>query len=316
MPTTLDAVVVTAMAKSKDDRYPTCSAFAGAALAALEAGTGRSYAVSLPPVPAAPPPPPAPTPATDPYAGPASYHQPELAAQVMPAAPYPPTPPSYPPPAPAVWAPGPYDSTPTAVQRQKPVTAIALIVAALLVAGGGTVAALIISKHNDTPSATVASKAVDNGPGPQVSTPTETVTTTTSVTTDTPPPTPTPNTSNPITPSVPKASASSKVKGRMEGYWNAIDGHQWNKAYAYWAPANAPAENSWISSHIRDGVQSVTADFAPASVSGSTATTDVITLTTVSTRCGTQHWTGSFTMTLLNGVWRIADSNISTQEKC
>src|SRR3954467_385050 len=44
MPEHLDDVIATAMAKSKDDRYPSCSTFAAAARSALEMGTGRSFA--------------------------------------------------------------------------------------------------------------------------------------------------------------------------------------------------------------------------------------------------------------------------------
>jgi len=121
-----------------------------------------------------------------------------------------------------------------------------------------------------------------------------------------PPPTTTPRSS----------SAPAKVKGRIEGYWNAIESHDWNKALGYWAPGHAPATGPWTRNHIRDGVESITADFTPGSVSGSTATTSINTLTTVSDRCGTQHWTGSFTLIQVNGVWKISDSKLNTAEKC
>src|SRR5205823_5230621 len=56
LPPELDAVIAAAMAKSKDERYPSCSAFAAAARSALEVGTGRTF---VPPVaPALKPPPP------------------------------------------------------------------------------------------------------------------------------------------------------------------------------------------------------------------------------------------------------------------
>src|SRR4051812_45886329 len=55
LPAGLDTVISTAMAKSKDDRYPSCSTFAAAARSAIELGTGRSaVAVPTPPAPAPP----------------------------------------------------------------------------------------------------------------------------------------------------------------------------------------------------------------------------------------------------------------------
>src|SRR3954451_4673649 len=51
LPAGLDAVIATAMAKQKDDRYPSCSTFAAAARSALELGTGRSFPAAPAPAP-------------------------------------------------------------------------------------------------------------------------------------------------------------------------------------------------------------------------------------------------------------------------
>src|SRR4051794_16841551 len=113
LPAALDPVIATALAKSKDDRFPSASSFAAAARAAIERGTVAqtpSLAVTSP-------------------RGQAPYQQPAYAPPPTP------PPPSEPP------------------RRERSMTGVALVVAALLVAGGGTAAALIITGQKDKPVA-------------------------------------------------------------------------------------------------------------------------------------------------------------------
>src|SRR3954452_10274043 len=55
LPQGLDTVIATAMAKSKDDRYPSCSTFAAAARSAIELATGPSSPAPAPWAPVTPP---------------------------------------------------------------------------------------------------------------------------------------------------------------------------------------------------------------------------------------------------------------------
>src|SRR4051812_40006231 len=103
LPESLDTVLATAMAKKKDDRYPTCSSFAAAAMAALETATGVSYAGSAThPKPAPPVEPAAPAPPVAGHAPPATplvsdaFTRPEVFPPAA-AAPPPPQGPYYPP---------------------------------------------------------------------------------------------------------------------------------------------------------------------------------------------------------------------------
>src|SRR3954452_24270893 len=122
LPSALDGVTATALAKRKEHRFPSASSFAAAARAAIERGTVAqtpSLAVTSPQAQA----PPAPT------------------APAYPTATPPPEPPEPP-------------------RRERSLTGVALVVAALLVAGGGTAAALIITGKKDKPvAATPAAEA-------------------------------------------------------------------------------------------------------------------------------------------------------------
>ncbi|MEA2475214.1 MAG: hypothetical protein QOE06_3129, partial [Thermoleophilaceae bacterium] len=146
LPAGLDQVIATAMAKSKDDRFPSCSTFAAAARSAIEIGLGRPAASPA----ATPPEAPAPTPAPAPS-------PPSFASRAY-------TSPGDPVPSQGAYYPSePYGyGVPAAAEperRQKPLTAIALVIAALLVAGGGTAAALIATSQKKQPAAAAAPAA-------------------------------------------------------------------------------------------------------------------------------------------------------------
>jgi serine/threonine-protein kinase len=323
MPESLDTVLATAMAKRKDDRYPTCSSFAAAAVAALEMATGRSYAGSItrpkpapagptdeaPRAPASAAPPPE-LPPTAPLVVSNSFTRPED----IPSA----APPQYAPPpqyvaAPAGWQPMPYDSQPTAVQRQRPVTAIALIVAALLVGGGGTAAALIVTKNKEPKQTAAAQPAAPtpdrSGSAPAV-TPRQPVETPAPVKPKphkTPAPTPTP-TPGPIGSS--GAGDAAAVEAAADGHWAAIASHDFNAAYGYFSSSTPFSRSSWIASHQRDKITSVDANWTAGPVHGNAATARVVSLQTVS-RNGCQDWSGYYDMVKEGGEWKIADSHLS-----
>ena len=264
LPESLDTVLATAMAKSKDDRYPTCSSFTAAAMAALETATGKTYVDSttrLKPSNAAPPTTPATPPATPsgpPLAGPPvmsdSFTRPEDIPAPQPAAGYSPPPPQYPqpfPPQAGAWQPGPYDSQPTAVKSHKPVTAIALIVAALLIAGGGTAAALIVAKDKKSPEQASAQPATPTADEPKPPPPeaTKTEPTTPAEEAD---PAPAPAPEPPDT-----AADKAAVEAAAEGHWEAIRSHEFGTAYDYFRASRPGSREGWIASHENDGITSV-----------------------------------------------------------
>jgi serine/threonine-protein kinase len=329
VPESLDGVLATAMAKSKDERYPTCSSFTAAAMAALETATGRSFADSStqPTPPRAGPHVPGASPMTTPIVVSDSFTRPEDFPP--PVAPPPPPvqhgygayngapPPQFPPPA-GAWAPGPYDSQPTAVKRNKPVTAIALIVAALLIAGGGTVAALIVTKNKDSnqENASAQQPAPDREP-PAESQPPETTPRET-----TPEPEPAPAEPEPeleresAPPEDPPATESggADVAAAAQAHWDAIGAGSYGEAFSYFSASNPQNRSRWISEHRKDGITSVVAEWETGEVNGDTATAIPVVLETESDRGGCQSWTGSYDMVKEGGEWKIADSHLSASD--
>jgi serine/threonine-protein kinase len=301
LPASLDTVLATAMAKRKEDRYPTCSSFWAATMAALETGTGVSYAGSATQPDHAPPTAPLVT---------GSATQPDQAPP-LPAPPYahPGVPPAYPPAPPQPgWAPGPYDSQPTSVQRHKPVTAIAVIVAALLVAGGGTAAALIITKDKDSNSQTAAQPAQPATPDSIATPPPETTPRESTPPTDevSPPP----EDPEPTPPPEPAVDDEAAVEAAAEGHWDAIDAGDYGTAFDYFSASNPQNRGRWIDSHESDQIRSAKGDWTTRSVSGNSAIADVVSLRTKS-RNGCQDWTGWYDMVKEGGEWKIADSHLS-----
>jgi serine/threonine-protein kinase len=309
LPAELDNVLATAMAKSKDDRYPSCSTFAAAARSALEVGTGRSFVSTAPAEPpterlpqsnpaafVAPPAPPAPPPAA-PVGIPAGAYT--NAGNAPPPPPYYGGDPyGYPPPA---GGPPP--------KRQKPLTAIALIIAALLLAGGGTAAALILTgQKKDKPAASASAQTADTAQNvasqPETPTAEQTTPTTTAPTRTTKP------RRKPATPSPPDNTAQAiAAEDVVKAHWQAIEDHRFSQAYRYLA--NGPGESGWVTGHQNDGIIDVQLDTSPGSVSGSSGTVQINSLVTEQD-CGVQDW-GSATveMVKVGGQWLISDMNLS-----
>ena len=298
LPAGLDNVIATAMAKAKDDRYPSCSTFAAAARSAIEIGMGRSFPAVQSAAPGTPPggfPPVEPEQVSTAPIASGAYTSPGEA--------YAPQPSHYPP------GPVPYASVaPPAEKRGKPLTAIALVIGALLLAGGGTAAALIISGQKKAP--TVAATPVAQ--------------TTRTITKETTAPAPKPKKhKQPVvtdrTPapapvqSPPPSSASEAVaaKRALDEHWRAIEHNDFPLAYQYIDPAKFPDRAGWISSHEQAGIQSVIVDTSVGTASGDTATVHVNNLVTVEA-CGTKDW-GSTTYDMIkrNGRWLVEASNLS-----
>src|SRR3954465_11641975 len=185
LPSALDGVIATALAKRKDDRFPSASSFAAPAAAAMDRG-----AVAQPPS--------------------LAVRSPQAQAPPAPTAPAYPT--GTPPPEP-----------PEPPRRERSLTGVALVVAALLVAGGGTAAVLIITGKKDKPV-----------PATPAAAKTQTITTTV----PTPePPVPAPPENRPT-----PAPHAQRALGER---WKAIENQDFASAYDYIDPSVFPDRTSW-----------------------------------------------------------------------
>jgi hypothetical protein len=234
-----------------------------------------------------------------------SFTRPEMIPPPAAAAPPPPPQMPYYPPAGQGWAPGPYDSQPTAVQKHKPVTAIALIIAALLVAGGGTAAALIATKDKDSkkPSSTqpVPPPSTQAVKPPPESTPKETT-----------PKTPTPPAVDPpVTP--PKGNSGDDAVAAQQvaqDHWDKIGALDFDGAYDdFWSGFNY-GRQKWIADEEGEAIESVEADFGEATVTGDRAQVPINSLIT-NDRHGCKSWSGYLRMINEGGDWKIEKSKIS-----
>jgi hypothetical protein len=295
LPQALDQVIATAMAKKKENRYPSCSAMAGALRTALEVGTGRS----LPTVPLADAGQSDETIAPG-LLGSGSFTRPEQEAPVYPpAAPYPAqpiagyAPPTMPPPPPM--------AAPEAPRRGW-LTAAAVIVAALLVAGGGTAAALIVMNgKKDTPPQRVAQPAPVSQPKPE----------------------PKPKTtlrSHPNTPSAPTTPAPTntaadeqEARQAVIGHWAARKSGDYESAWNFLTTPYTGTQNrsSWISDLKDDGTDYIDVEVGRADLSGDTGSVHLKYANTHSAAQGDQCFTGAYAVRKVNGRWLISDPRIS-----
>src|SRR3954452_24053994 len=301
LPAGLDAVIATAMAKSKDDRYPSCSTFAAAARSAIELGTGRSVATPAPapaPAPAAgPAPAPVPAPSTPPVASgaytspgdsippqPAYYGQQPVGAYAQP--------PAGPPP-----------------KRGKPLTAIALVIGALLLAGGGTAAALIISgQKKDEPTVAAAPAAA------------KTRTVTKEIKTPQPKAVaPQPSTSTPVptspTPAPPVNSGVSpgaEAEKTVRSYWKTLAAGDYGGAYDYLDPSSAQPRDYWISLRKKDGLYSANFSRLAATSTSSSQVVVSVAFETRQTSCRPQQWSGTYTVVPVGSRWLIHRHDLNT----
>jgi serine/threonine-protein kinase len=297
LPVGLDAVVATAMAKSKDDRFPSCSTFAAAARSAIELGTGRSYAVPEPSAPVTPPGGYAPAPAPVPAPAPA----PDAPAQ--------PPQPSYYPPQQVAYAQPPHAPP---EKRGKPLTAIALVIGALLLAGGGTAAALIISNQKKEP-AVAATPAADKTRTvtKEITTPTRKKRVAPQPTVSAPTPTPAP------TPPVPSGpSPGAQAEATVHDYWKTLASGDLSGAYEYLDPSSRQPRDHWISLRSGDGLYSANFNSLASTSSSSSAATVSVDLVTKQSSCRTQHWVGTYNVVRVGSQWLIHDHNFPNPPSC
>ncbi len=303
LPAELDAVIATAMAKSKDHRYPSCSTFAAAARSAVEVGTGRSVQASIPaPLPVSPTPaagyPPTPVVASGAYTSPGDALPPQQ-YYAGGGSSYPPA---------AVTAPR---------KRQRPMTAIALVIAAVLVAAGGTGAALIVThKKNDRTvaaapvAATTTVTTVAKAPK-RVQTARQAAPPPTPVTTPQPTPTPaeTPGSGG---------SLGAEAEQTVHDYWKTLAAGDTSGAYDFLDPQSVSlSRESWMAARGRDGLFSAKFNQLATTSSDSSSATVAVDLETKQDSCPPQHWTGGvYNLVRSGGRWLIHDHHFSNKPPC
>jgi serine/threonine protein kinase len=287
LPPGLDLVLATAMAKSREDRYPSCSSLMDAVTAAIR---GYSAAVPQPWSVAAEPAPAPPTLAVRPAAYP---HQPGAYGAVT-----------------YTESPAPYQPLPAAEpdRRGKPVTAIALVIAALLLAGGGTAAALIItgdkdeetSSQSDGTGASDDADSSDDGGDVKPSQPEG----------ETGPieKQPAPGETDPAPPPEDPAAEEAAAVEAVSTHWQLIADGDYGTAWEYFSSPQT-TRDGFIRSHERDRIESVDYSFT-ATVDGDSAIAEVDYLVTVD-RCGTKNWSGTYDMVKVSGQWLIDRSNLT-----
>jgi hypothetical protein len=311
LPPALDQVVANAMAKDREHRYPTCSALAADARAALEVGTGRS----LPVVPMAS------GAFTQPEVEAPDFDTPATAAipvngapqqaQQPPAAP--PAAPQYGPAADSPSFPPGYGTTsagygaPPPEKKGHGATLVAIVVAALLLAAGGTAAALIVTKDDEGPKETASQPTPTDEPGP--SEPGPGADPDEGITID---PDPGPGAPTEPAPPVDTGAEEAAAQEAVTRHWDLIDQGEYVAAYAIFTTpyTNRNGQAGWVSSHQNDGIESASADVGGASISGSTGTVTLNAGRSVD-KNGPQCFSGTYDMKKVGGEWRIADSRVS-----
>ena len=291
LPASLDAVIATAMARSKEERYPTCSAFAAAVHAAVEIETGERHSVtssqSHPKTPVEPV-----------FSVPALE---QSGARTRPEDMLTPPPPV------VHHAPPPQERG-----SSRTITAVAIVVAALLLVAGGLGAALIVTKGKKSDRAVTSSAvtppaktAKPKGTAPKKpSTPHRVVPVT-------PPPT------RPKGPSI--AEQSQGAEAAINSYWDDIAANDFDGAYGYYAStaaAGGAGHDSWVSQEEQQGIADVEHEFAMSGVGDGHATANVVRLVTRDANCGTRHWSGSYDMVESGGNWMIEQVNLTPSRQC
>jgi predicted Ser/Thr protein kinase len=316
LPAGLNAVISTAMAKSKDDRYPSCSTFAAAARSAIELATGQSaVAMPTPPAPVAPAaqvPPAAPAAPVAPVASGAHTSPGEAFAPAAPA------------PAGPYYAAQPYGgyAQPGAPggspRRQKPLTAIALVIGALLLAGGGTAAALIIAgqEKDKTVAAAPAAQQVKTvtakaKPTPRPTKPSKTVAPTPQAPPE-PPSTPTP------TPTPPSSGGSvgAQAENIVHDYWKTLAAGDLSGAYEYLDPSTRDSRDHWLGLRRGDGLYY--AGFHGIRTTSSTSSDAYVSvdLITKQTSCHDQEWVGTYHVVRVGSEWLIHNHEFPNPPSC
>lgn len=113
-------------------------------------------------------------------------------------------------------------------------------------------------------------------------------------------------------------SDEAAVLAAIDGHWEAIKNQQFEYAYTFLAPNLATNEAAWVSAHESGGIIDVTYDFAVESVTGDSATVDVIALQTraqsdqtTSNPAGCLNWTGTYAMARQGNRWLITRAQIT-----
>jgi hypothetical protein len=193
----------------------------------------------------------------------------------------------------------------------------ALVAAAAILAGAGIAAGILLSGDSSsgssglsevkTPSSGSPSTAVPSSDTvPQETTsPTDTSTGESSQTDSVPTETGRTTEQNAGAPAPDGAAAQQAV----EGYWAAIQSHDFPSAFGYYdarAAADYGPEQQWITSHKQDHIQNVAYSFSVDTTSSDRATVDVDELKTYDASFGCRDWTpGSYDLVYRDGAWQI-----------
>jgi hypothetical protein len=100
----------------------------------------------------------------------------------------------------------------------------------------------------------------------------------------------------------------------VDRYWSDINEHEFRGAYQYLATGSVNLnEAQFISSEEHSRIQSATFSGQASADSGSSATVEVVSLTTRDAQYGCRTWSGSYEMTDETGSWLIARANLTPQ---
>jgi len=110
------------------------------------------------------------------------------------------------------------------------------------------------------------------------------------------------------------ASAASAVADAIYGYWDAIRQGDYATAFTYLSPSEQHqlgGEQTFVSQHVADPLQSVAVRVAVSSVSSATATATVVRLQTTAPSTGCRNWSGSYQVVNEGGSWLIASAKLN-----
>jgi len=98
----------------------------------------------------------------------------------------------------------------------------------------------------------------------------------------------------------------------LSAYWSDVQQHNFSGAYSYLAPGAVNLDEAeFIASEQRSHIESVHFTGHLTSSTNSTATVEVVSLTTDDSEYGCRMWSGSYTMAEDGGGWRIQHAALS-----
>jgi hypothetical protein len=104
------------------------------------------------------------------------------------------------------------------------------------------------------------------------------------------------------------------VTSALDDYWSDIEHHNYLAAFGYFAPGAVDVtEAEFISSEEQLDITSVSFKGVVTAAAKSSATVGVISLVTHDREHGCRTWSGSYTMVLETGFWRILHAALSPQ---